>query len=181
MHIGLNCSLALIAPHHQRELVTPSSPLVTIFTSSAGPTANITITTHGNTIRIPRLGPSFLALAIYPFLEKDTRLPWSTMSCMSLAAGVWMARISKISLPSRSQVSQARVWSLIICLPLVDQRWYMFQNMGPAPTGRSGHAMASWQNKVFVLGGESYTAKKTDDTHLVHILDTGQSRRISQR
>ena len=46
--------------------------------------------------------------------------------------------------------------------------------MGPAPSGRSGHAMAAWQNKVFVLGGESYTAKRTDDTHTVHILDTGE-------
>ena len=60
---------------------------------------------------------------------------------------------------------------------MADQRWYMFQNMGPAPTGRSGHAMATWQNKVFVLGGESYKVAEdehTDDANLVHILDTGQ-------
>lgn len=55
----------------------------------------------------------------------------------------------------------------------------MFQNMGPAPTGRSGHAMATWQNKVFVLGGESYTGavnpnKRPDDINMVHVLDTGK-------
>ncbi|GAA5956541.1 hypothetical protein JCM3765_003477 [Sporobolomyces pararoseus] len=52
------------------------------------------------------------------------------------------------------------------------QRWFMFQNMGPAPSGRSGHAMATWQNKVLVLGGESYTSMRSDDPALVHTLDT---------
>jgi len=51
----------------------------------------------------------------------------------------------------------------------------MFQNMGPAPSGRSGHAMATWQNKVLVLGGESYTSMRSDDPALVHTLDTSAS------
>lgn len=37
--------------------------------------------------------------------------------------------------------------------------------------------MATWQNKVFVLGGESYKLgdeEHTDDANLVHILDTGK-------
>ena len=54
-----------------------------------------------------------------------------------------------------------------------DQRWYMFQGMGPSPSGRSGHAMASFQSKVFVLGGESFAPSKTDD--FTHVLDTSQS------
>ena len=53
-----------------------------------------------------------------------------------------------------------------------DQRWYMFQNMGPSPSGRSGHAMASMGTRVFVLGGESFTPSKTDDSSLIHVLDT---------
>jgi hypothetical protein len=56
-----------------------------------------------------------------------------------------------------------------------DQRWYMFQNMGPSPTGRSGHAMASVGTRVFVLGGESFTPNRTDDSSLVHVLDTSAS------
>ncbi|WAQ83086.1 hypothetical protein PtA15_3A453 [Puccinia triticina] len=55
-----------------------------------------------------------------------------------------------------------------------NQRWYMFQNMGPAPAGRSGHSMASWQGKVYVLGGESYTSAKPDDPSIVHVLDTAK-------
>lgn len=55
-----------------------------------------------------------------------------------------------------------------------NQRWYMFQNMGPAPAGRSGHSMASWQGKVYVLGGESYTSARPDDPSIVHVLDTGK-------
>ena len=50
----------------------------------------------------------------------------------------------------------------------------MFTNMGPAPSGRSGHAMATWQNKVFVLGGESYTSTKHEWPNMVHMLDTGK-------
>ncbi|KAJ8083785.1 hypothetical protein AAF712_000706 [Marasmius tenuissimus] len=53
-----------------------------------------------------------------------------------------------------------------------NQRWYMFQNMGPSPSGRSGHAMASVGAKVFVLGGESFTPPKQDNPNWVHVLDT---------
>ncbi|KDQ63357.1 hypothetical protein JAAARDRAFT_375900 [Jaapia argillacea MUCL 33604] len=53
-----------------------------------------------------------------------------------------------------------------------NQRWYMFQNMGPSPSGRSGHAMASLGTRVFVLGGEAYTPSKTDDPSVIHVLDT---------
>ena len=63
--------------------------------------------------------------------------------------------------------------SLPFLLPL-DQRWFMFQNMGPAPSGRSGHAMATYQNKVLVLGGESYTSQRADDPGLVSVLDTSE-------
>lgn len=55
---------------------------------------------------------------------------------------------------------------------LSTQRWFMFQNMGPSPTGRSGHAMASNGTRVFVLGGESSTGTATDEAALIHVLDT---------
>ncbi|KAF7981180.1 hypothetical protein HWV62_34967 [Athelia sp. TMB] len=55
---------------------------------------------------------------------------------------------------------------------LTNQRWYMFQNMGPAPSGRSGHAMASTGTRVFVLGGESFTPAKQEDHGIVNVLDT---------
>ncbi|KAG6911578.1 hypothetical protein DXG01_011881 [Tephrocybe rancida] len=53
-----------------------------------------------------------------------------------------------------------------------NQRWYMFQNMGPAPSGRSGHAMSSVSSKVYVLGGESSFTPMKEDPAFVHILDT---------
>ncbi|KAG1722141.1 uncharacterized protein EDB91DRAFT_1005321, partial [Suillus paluster] len=53
-----------------------------------------------------------------------------------------------------------------------DQRWYMFQNMGPAPSGCSGHAMASMGTRVFALGRESFTQTKGDDHGIIHVLDT---------
>jgi hypothetical protein len=64
-----------------------------------------------------------------------------------------------------------------IDIPFSDQRWYKFQNMGPSPSGRSGHAMASFQGKVFVLGGESFAPSKNDD--LTHYLDTSECFRRS--
>ncbi|KAG8983467.1 Negative regulator of mitotic exit [Tulasnella sp. JGI-2019a] len=51
-------------------------------------------------------------------------------------------------------------------------RWYIFQYMGPAPSGRSGHAMATSGSRVFVLGGESSTSVKPDDPSIIHILDS---------
>ncbi|KAL1951460.1 hypothetical protein VTO73DRAFT_609 [Trametes versicolor] len=56
-----------------------------------------------------------------------------------------------------------------------NQRWYMFQKMGPAPSPRSGHAMASMGTRVFVLGGlggESLNTQKPEDPTIVHVLDT---------
>jgi hypothetical protein len=49
----------------------------------------------------------------------------------------------------------------------------MFQNMGPAPTARSGHAMASMGARVFVLGGLGAEMNpKSEDPTLIHVLDT---------
>ncbi|KAI0294941.1 hypothetical protein BC826DRAFT_1009522 [Russula brevipes] len=55
---------------------------------------------------------------------------------------------------------------------LSTQRWFMFQNMGPSPSRRSGHAMASHGTRVFVLGGEALAEGQADDTALIHVLNT---------
>ncbi len=65
--------------------------------------------------------------------------------------------------------------SLLVVLP--DRRWYMFQNMGPAPSVRSGHALAAFGRNVMVLGGESNAAfqqARPDDPSVIHVLDTGE-------
>jgi hypothetical protein len=49
--------------------------------------------------------------------------------------------------------------------------------MGPAPTARSGHAMASMGSRVLVLGGESFAPTRGDDHGIIHVLDTSASRR----
>jgi hypothetical protein len=62
-----------------------------------------------------------------------------------------------------------------------DQRWYMFQNMGPAPTARSGHALVAAHGKIYVLGGEANASsgQARDDPSIIHILDTGESTVLS--
>lgn len=58
-------------------------------------------------------------------------------------------------------------------------RWFMFQNMGPSPSARSGHAMVAAHGKIFILGGEANasTGAARDDPNMVHVLDTGRSTR----
>jgi len=65
-----------------------------------------------------------------------------------------------------------------------NKRWYMFQNMGPAPNARSGHAMSVIDDRVYVFGGESYASTRPDEPTTFHVLDTrvikypdGESRR----
>ena len=85
-------------------------------------------------------------------------------------------RTSEILEPSSCQVSVLHVdIEEVSEQPSLDQRWYMFQKMGPAPSARSGHAMASMGTRVFVLGGlggESLNPQKPEDHSVVHVLDT---------
>ncbi|KAF9245405.1 galactose oxidase, partial [Melanogaster broomeanus] len=55
----------------------------------------------------------------------------------------------------------------LVALKVSNQRWYKFPDMGPTPSARSGHAMASMGSRVFVLGG--------DDHGIIHVLDTSMS------
>ncbi|KAG2175818.1 hypothetical protein INT44_000296, partial [Umbelopsis vinacea] len=55
---------------------------------------------------------------------------------------------------------------------IYNQRWYMFQNMGPAPSPRYGHTLTAIQEKIFVVGG--LLPPKAEDPNLVHVLDTSR-------
>ncbi|WVQ96869.1 hypothetical protein IAU59_003976 [Kwoniella sp. CBS 9459] len=59
---------------------------------------------------------------------------------------------------------------------LSNHRWYMFQNMGPSPSPRSGHAMVAASGKIFIVGGEANQAltEIRDDPNMIHILDTSK-------
>ncbi|KZT01751.1 uncharacterized protein LAESUDRAFT_730922 [Laetiporus sulphureus 93-53] len=50
-----------------------------------------------------------------------------------------------------------------------NQRWYMFQKIGSAPSPRSGHAMASVGSRVFVLGG---LGGEPVDPNIIPVLET---------
>ncbi|KAM3580775.1 hypothetical protein VKS41_006834 [Umbelopsis sp. WA50703] len=55
-----------------------------------------------------------------------------------------------------------------------NRRWYMFQNMGPAPTPRAGHTMTALKDKVMVLGGEPANGIKSEDASMIYVLDTSK-------
>jgi hypothetical protein len=57
---------------------------------------------------------------------------------------------------------------------VVDRRWYMFQNMGPAPTPRTGHTLTAQKEKIYVLGGEPVSGMKSEDATMIYILDTSK-------
>jgi hypothetical protein len=49
----------------------------------------------------------------------------------------------------------------------------MFEHMGPSPSARWGHAMASDGTRIFVLGGKSSAIAQGDEAAVIHVLDAG--------
>ena len=89
-----------------------------------------------------------------------------------------MAKTSETLAQSSLRVSHSHKRLVRISDRTIDQRWYAFQTMGPAPSARSGHAMASMGSRVFVLGGlggASLNSAESEDLSLVHVLDTSES------
>ncbi|SCV70632.1 BQ2448_3394 [Microbotryum intermedium] len=128
---------------------------------------------------------------IYVFGGTDGQYHYNDTWCFDTNTGIWveLSCIGYIPVPREGHAStlvddvmyvfggrgvDGKDLEDLAAFEITNQRWFMFQNMGPAPTGRSGHAMATWQNKVFVLGGESYTAQRPDDPGFIHVLDTSK-------
>ncbi|PKY39989.1 galactose oxidase, partial [Rhizophagus irregularis] len=53
-----------------------------------------------------------------------------------------------------------------------NERWYMFQKMGPSPGPRYWLTVSSSKNIVMVFGGTSTSSTKPDEDGIIHILDT---------
>ncbi|KAK9330115.1 hypothetical protein V1520DRAFT_341341 [Lipomyces starkeyi] len=60
-------------------------------------------------------------------------------------------------------------------LKLTTNRWYTFQNMGPAPSARSGHTMSAFGSKIFTLGGKPAPGSP-EDYSMAFVLDTARIR-----
>ncbi|KAJ9658804.1 Negative regulator of mitotic exit [Coniosporium apollinis] len=57
------------------------------------------------------------------------------------------------------------------------RRWYMFQNMGPSPSPRSGHSMTAFGKNIVVLAGEpSSQPADPAELSLAYVLDTSKIR-----
>ncbi|KAF9551680.1 Negative regulator of mitotic exit [Mortierella hygrophila] len=56
-----------------------------------------------------------------------------------------------------------------------ERRWYLFQNVGPVASPRSGHTMCAIKDRIFVLGGESEQTKQ-EDSALIHVLELSKIR-----
>ncbi|KAL1644197.1 Negative regulator of mitotic exit [Diplodia intermedia] len=60
---------------------------------------------------------------------------------------------------------------------ITSRRWYMFQNMGPSPSPRSGHSMTSYGKHIVVLAGEpSSSAPDRNELSMAYVLDTSKIR-----
>ncbi|KAF9416851.1 Negative regulator of mitotic exit [Podila epigama] len=57
----------------------------------------------------------------------------------------------------------------------LERRWYLFQNVGPVASPRSGHTMCTIKDRIFVLGGESEHTK-TEDSALIYYLELSNIR-----
>lgn len=57
------------------------------------------------------------------------------------------------------------------------RRWYSFQNMGPAPSPRSGHSMTAFGKQIIVCAGEPSSAPRDPaELSMAYILDTSKIR-----
>ncbi|CAG8377640.1 unnamed protein product [Penicillium salamii] len=57
------------------------------------------------------------------------------------------------------------------------RRWYSFQNMGPAPSPRSGHSMTAFGKQIIVMAGEPSSAPRdATELSMSYILDTSKIR-----
>ncbi|KAJ5703449.1 hypothetical protein N7493_011838 [Penicillium malachiteum] len=57
------------------------------------------------------------------------------------------------------------------------RRWYSFQNMGPAPSPRSGHSMTAFGKQIIVMAGEPSSAPRDpNELSMAYILDTSKIR-----
>ncbi|KAL4808880.1 hypothetical protein BDV18DRAFT_133384 [Aspergillus unguis] len=57
------------------------------------------------------------------------------------------------------------------------RRWYSFQNMGPAPSPRSGHSMTAFGRQIIVLAGEPSSAPRDPvELSMAYMLDTSKIR-----
>ncbi|KAF9132303.1 Negative regulator of mitotic exit [Mortierella sp. 14UC] len=50
-----------------------------------------------------------------------------------------------------------------------ERRWYLFQNVGPAPSPRSGHTMCAVKDKIFIIGGESEQSNMEDPAYIYYL------------
>ncbi|CAO3563734.1 unnamed protein product [Mortierella alpina] len=50
-----------------------------------------------------------------------------------------------------------------------ERRWYLFQNMGPVASPRSGHTMCTIKDRIYVLGGESEQTKQEDSAQIYYL------------
>src|SRR5437763_1316343 len=57
------------------------------------------------------------------------------------------------------------------------RRWFSFQNMGPAPSPRSGHSMTAFGKQIIVMAGEpSSSPRDPVELSMSYILDTSKIR-----
>ncbi|GAD92115.1 cell polarity protein (Tea1), putative [Paecilomyces variotii No. 5] len=57
------------------------------------------------------------------------------------------------------------------------RRWYSFQNMGPAPSPRSGHSMTAFGKQIIVMAGEPSSAPRDPaELSMAYVLDTSKIR-----
>ncbi|CEQ40571.1 SPOSA6832_02191 [Sporobolomyces salmonicolor] len=145
----------------------------------------------GAVVPPPRTGHTCVTYgdALYIFGGTDGQYHYNDTWCFDLQTSTWteLSCIGYIPVPREGHAAtlvddvmyvfggrgvDGKDLEDLAAFKIGNQRWFMFQNMGPAPSGRSGHAMATWQNKVLVLGGESYTSQRADDPGAVHVLDT---------
>ncbi|KAK9236890.1 hypothetical protein V1525DRAFT_450967 [Lipomyces kononenkoae] len=104
---------------------------------------------------------------------------WKQLSCVGYlpkpTAGHRAAIVGNIMYVFGGRSSDGAHVRNLASLKLSTNRWYTFQNMGRAPSARSGHTMSVFGSKMFTLGGQTIPGSPEDHS-LAFVLDTGRIR-----
>ncbi|KAK9367673.1 hypothetical protein V1509DRAFT_625899 [Lipomyces kononenkoae] len=104
---------------------------------------------------------------------------WKQLSCVGYlpkpTAGHKAAIVGNIMYIFGGRLSDGTHVRNLASLKLTTNRWYTFQNMGKAPSARSGHTMSVVGSKIFTMGGQGAPGSPEDHS-IAFVLDTGRIR-----
>lgn len=106
---------------------------------------------------------------------------WSQLDCVGFIPtpreGHAAALVSDVMYVFGGRTDEGMDLGDLAAFRISTRRWYSFQNMGPAPSPRSGHSMTAFGKQIIVMAGEPSSAPRDPvELSMAYVLDTGKIR-----